>query len=91
MAAPAKCYVHFLCLDGDTIFCFNYRSDRMREIVSVLGLPDKPMEVSIPNDLVSFMVNNPSLILLNTKYRIFQLCQHTTLSILLPWHSLLSP
>ncbi|KAJ7070204.1 hypothetical protein C8F01DRAFT_1246336 [Mycena amicta] len=29
--------------DDDTIFCFNYRSDRMREIVSVLGLPDKPM------------------------------------------------
>jgi len=26
--------------DGDTLFCFNYRSDRMREISSVLGLPD---------------------------------------------------
>ena len=25
----------------------------MREIVSVLGLPDKPMEVTVPKDLVS--------------------------------------
>lgn len=24
----------------------------MREIVSVLGLPDKPMEVNVPKDLV---------------------------------------
>ncbi|KAJ6601937.1 phosphoglycerate mutase [Mycena vulgaris] len=31
--------------DGDTPFLFNYRSDRMRELVSVLGLPDRPMEV----------------------------------------------
>ncbi|KZT08830.1 BPG-independent [Laetiporus sulphureus 93-53] len=30
--------------DGDTLF-FNYRSDQMWEIVVVLGLPDKPMEV----------------------------------------------
>jgi len=37
--------------EGDTIFCFNYRSDRMREIASVLGLPNKPMEVTIPEDL----------------------------------------
>jgi 2,3-bisphosphoglycerate-independent phosphoglycerate mutase len=37
--------------DGDTLFCFNYRSDRMREIASVLGLPDKPMEVDVPKDL----------------------------------------
>ncbi|KAH9479078.1 2,3-bisphosphoglycerate-independent phosphoglycerate mutase [Psilocybe cubensis] len=37
--------------DNDTIFFFNYRSDRMREIVSVLGLPDKPMEVTVPKDL----------------------------------------
>lgn len=36
---------------GDTLFCFNYRSDRMREIASVLGLPDKPMEVTVPTDL----------------------------------------
>lgn len=38
--------------DGDTLFFFNYRSDRMREIVSVVGLPDRPMEVTVPKDLV---------------------------------------
>ncbi|KAI1789182.1 cofactor-independent phosphoglycerate mutase [Ganoderma leucocontextum] len=37
--------------DGDTLFFFNYRSDRMREIVTVFGLPDKPMEVDVPKDL----------------------------------------
>ncbi|KAF9523942.1 phosphoglycerate mutase [Crepidotus variabilis] len=37
--------------DEDTLFFFNYRSDRMREISSVFGLPDKPMEVTIPQDL----------------------------------------
>lgn len=37
---------------GDTLFTFNYRSDRVREIVSVLGLPDKPMEVTVPENLV---------------------------------------
>ncbi len=41
-----------LIADGDTLFFFNYRSDRMREIASVFGLPDKPMEVEIPKDLV---------------------------------------
>ncbi|KAK0243355.1 BPG-independent [Armillaria nabsnona] len=37
--------------DGDSLFFFNYRSDRMREFSSVFGLPDKPMEVAIPKDL----------------------------------------
>ncbi|KAJ7589652.1 phosphoglycerate mutase [Mycena floridula] len=37
--------------DDDTIFFFNYRSDRMREIATVLGLPDKPMEVEVPKNL----------------------------------------
>ncbi|TFY61366.1 hypothetical protein EVJ58_g4542 [Rhodofomes roseus] len=37
--------------EGDTLFLFNYRSDRMREIASVLGLPDKPMEVDVPKNL----------------------------------------
>ncbi|KAI0783965.1 phosphoglycerate mutase [Irpex lacteus] len=37
--------------DDDTLFFFNYRSDRMREIASVFGLPDKPMEVEIPKNL----------------------------------------
>ena len=40
--------------EGDTLFFFNYRSDRMREIVSVIGLPDKPIEVNIPKDLVGY-------------------------------------
>lgn len=39
-------------IDGDTLFFFNYRSDRMREIVSVFGLDDKPMEVTVPKNLV---------------------------------------
>lgn len=43
--------------EGDTLFFFNYRSDRMREIVSVIGLPDKPLEVNIPKDLVSFSLH----------------------------------
>ena len=38
--------------DGDTLFFFNYRSDRMREIVTVFGVEDKPMEVDVPKDLV---------------------------------------
>ncbi|KAJ3775333.1 BPG-independent [Lentinula raphanica] len=37
--------------DGDTLFLFNYRSDRMREIATVLGSLDKPMEVTVPKDL----------------------------------------
>ncbi|KAI0321198.1 cofactor-independent phosphoglycerate mutase [Amylostereum chailletii] len=37
--------------DDDTLFFFNYRSDRMREIATVFGLPDKPMEVDVPKGL----------------------------------------
>ncbi|KAJ7582130.1 BPG-independent [Mycena floridula] len=37
--------------DDDAIFFFNYRSDRMREIATVLGLPAKPMEVNVPKNL----------------------------------------
>ncbi|KAJ7195799.1 BPG-independent [Mycena pura] len=37
--------------DDDTLFFFNYRSDRMREIVTVFGLTDKPMEVTVPTGL----------------------------------------
>ncbi|KAH9973369.1 cofactor-independent phosphoglycerate mutase [Lactifluus volemus] len=37
--------------DGDTLFMFNYRSDRMREISTVLGQLDKPVDVDIPKDL----------------------------------------
>ena len=58
-------FVHIFCkdhaykamfhLDDDTLFFFNYRSDRMREIASVFGLPDKPMEVDVPKNLVRFI------------------------------------
>ena len=41
-----------IIIDGDTIFFFNYRSDRMREIAAVFGVEDKPMEVDVPKDLV---------------------------------------
>ncbi|KAI0042965.1 cofactor-independent phosphoglycerate mutase [Auriscalpium vulgare] len=37
--------------DGDTLFLFNYRSDRMRELATVLGKLDKPVDLEIPNDL----------------------------------------
>ncbi|KAG0007135.1 hypothetical protein BGZ65_005284 [Modicella reniformis] len=37
--------------DDDTVFCFNYRSDRMREISSVLGISPAPMEVKLPKNL----------------------------------------
>jgi len=37
--------------DDDTLFFFNYRSDRMREIVQVFGLDPKPMEVNVPKNL----------------------------------------
>lgn len=50
---PSRCSYSLPVTDKDTIFFFNYRSDRMREIVSVFGLDPKPMEVSVPKDLVS--------------------------------------
>ena len=37
---------------GDTLFFFNYRSDRMREIASLFGEPERPIDVSIPEDIV---------------------------------------
>ncbi|KAK7466258.1 hypothetical protein VKT23_004986 [Stygiomarasmius scandens] len=37
--------------DGDTLFFFNYRSDRMREITTIFGQLDKPIEIEIPKDL----------------------------------------
>ncbi|KAF8955911.1 hypothetical protein BGZ46_002514 [Entomortierella lignicola] len=37
--------------DNDTVYCFNYRSDRMREISSVLGISPPPMEVKLPKNL----------------------------------------
>jgi 2,3-bisphosphoglycerate-independent phosphoglycerate mutase len=42
-----------LTQDNDTIFTFNYRSDRMREIASLLAFDDeKPIDVEIPKNLV---------------------------------------
>lgn len=38
--------------DDDTLFFFNYRSDRMREIVSIFGVDSKPVKVQIPSGLV---------------------------------------
>jgi hypothetical protein len=46
-----------ISLDGDSLFFFNYRSDRMREIVTVIGLLDKPVEVTIPKDLVCHLLS----------------------------------
>ncbi|KAG8935779.1 hypothetical protein FRC02_006329 [Tulasnella sp. 418] len=37
--------------DNDTLFFFNYRSDRMRELTTLLGLPDKPILVKVPQNL----------------------------------------
>ncbi|EJU03001.1 cofactor-independent phosphoglycerate mutase [Dacryopinax primogenitus] len=37
--------------DNDTLFFFNYRSDRMRELVTMFGLPEKPIEIDIPKNL----------------------------------------
>lgn len=48
-----------LFIDGDTLFFFNYRSDRMREIVSLFGMPDKPIDVKIPKDLVCDLIFSP--------------------------------
>lgn len=49
--------------DGDTLFLFNYRSDRMREISAVLGQLDKPVEVDIPKDLVKLPLMHRSFML----------------------------
>jgi len=43
--------------EGDTVFMFNYRSDRMRELTSVLGLPEKPMDVQVPVDLTIYTMS----------------------------------
>jgi len=38
--------------ENDTLIFFNYRSDRMREIVSIFGVDSKPVKVQIPLGLV---------------------------------------
>lgn len=40
--------------DGDTLFFFNYRSDRMREIATVFGQLDDVVDIQIPKDLVGY-------------------------------------
>ncbi|KAJ7693051.1 cofactor-independent phosphoglycerate mutase [Mycena rosella] len=42
-----------LIKDDDTLFFFNYRSDRMRELVSVVGLPDQPIEVAAMTNVLA--------------------------------------
>ncbi|TXT04992.1 hypothetical protein VHUM_03812 [Vanrija humicola] len=37
--------------ENDTVFTFNYRSDRMRELVTLLAFEDKPIDVNIPKGL----------------------------------------
>jgi len=41
-----------LWAEGDTLFFFNYRSDRMREIVTVFGKVEDVVDTRIPKDLV---------------------------------------
>jgi len=38
--------------DDNTLFFFNYRSDCMREVVSIFGVDSKPVKVQIPSGLV---------------------------------------
>ncbi|KXS13457.1 cofactor-independent phosphoglycerate mutase [Gonapodya prolifera JEL478] len=40
-----------LIKDGDTLLFFNFRSDRMRQIVSTFGVEPRPFEVDIPKNL----------------------------------------
>ncbi|KAI8890236.1 2,3-bisphosphoglycerate-independent phosphoglycerate mutase [Backusella circina FSU 941] len=40
--------------DNDTIFCFNFRSDRMREIAQAIGIPPCPFDSPVPKNLEIF-------------------------------------
>ncbi|CAG8699852.1 7275_t:CDS:2, partial [Racocetra persica] len=37
--------------DGDTLFFFNFRSDRMRQIVQTFGISPPPFEIEVPKNL----------------------------------------
>ncbi|KAL1916715.1 uncharacterized protein VTP21DRAFT_5419 [Calcarisporiella thermophila] len=37
--------------EGDTLFFFNFRSDRMRQINQTLGITPRPFEVDVPADI----------------------------------------
>ena len=63
----------------------------MREIASVLGLPDKPMEVEVPKDIVrSFRTLLDSEVLIHSD-RVFRPCHVTAQTFLSKLHSLLRP
>ncbi|KAI9597077.1 metalloenzyme [Syncephalis fuscata] len=40
-----------LVQDGDTLFFFDFRADRMRQITQAFGVPPTPFETTIPKDL----------------------------------------
>ncbi|CAG8440914.1 8057_t:CDS:2 [Acaulospora morrowiae] len=40
-----------LIKDGDTLFFFNFRADRMRQIVQTFGVSPPPFEIDVPKDL----------------------------------------
>lgn len=65
-------------VEDDTLFFFNYRSDRMREIVSIFGVDSKPVKVQIPSGLVGCT----TVVLLSRKfdgnYSTSLLCRDTT-------------
>lgn len=70
-----------LCIrpaDNDTLFFFNYRSDRMREIASIFGLPDKPMEVDVPKNLVRVAVPLRSVLTADRDGSTSAQCRDTT-------------
>lgn len=49
-------FCYFCYTDDDTLFLFNYRSDRVREIATILGQLDKPIDVNVPKNLVSIVL-----------------------------------
>ncbi|KAL9716762.1 hypothetical protein Ac2012v2_001213 [Leucoagaricus gongylophorus] len=44
--------------EGDTLFFFNYRSDRMREIATVFGKLEDVVDTQIPKDLAIFTMSS---------------------------------
>ncbi|CAG8766929.1 53_t:CDS:2, partial [Acaulospora colombiana] len=40
-----------LIKDGDTLFFFNFRADRMRQIVQTFGVSPPPFDIEIPKNL----------------------------------------
>jgi hypothetical protein len=48
-------YIYYI--ENDTLFFFNFRADRMRQIVQTFGIPPPPFEVKVPENLVRFILN----------------------------------